>query len=60
MPNRNMYFTEEQFRKMKEHKVNWSEICQKAVDAEIARLEAERETIQRAVQIYNAHNAMVL
>lgn len=51
MPNRNIYFTDEQVAQMKRFsKENWSAVCQSAVDTRVKYLELRSQTDASAIE----------
>ena len=57
MPNRNIYLkTEQHDRMLMFRNVNWSEVCQEAVDQKLREMELEAEK----TWVYESHNAMMI
>lgn len=57
MPNRNIYFKTEQYAKMLTYRtINWSEICQKAIDEKLEEIERKAEE----TSVYKSESALVL
>jgi post-segregation antitoxin (ccd killing protein) len=56
MPKRNVYFPKELIDEMSKHDVNWSKVCQEAVEE---RLKAEDTKYQKTKQ-YEQHSAALM